>query len=252
MERGIERVVGSRAGRPALTVPNWMVAGLLAAVLPLSFIAAGTSVLPGDVATTNAVQTHLPGMFDPLIVAANLLGEAPFMLAIVFIVAASLFLKGHRRQATIVAAASLAQVANMLLKLSLESPRPTGELVLVSEQATGFGFPSGHVMGMTVLALVLFYVTTTLMTRGIRKRLIQAVLLLTPLLMGVARVETGAHWPSDVLGAWLWGTLGAITIVRLATPSAVGRVIQPRPALVVRRVLDSTSRVVNVSKGMSR
>jgi undecaprenyl-diphosphatase len=213
MERSIERATGARMARPALSVSNWTVAGLLAAVLPLSFVAAGTSVLAGDVATTNAVQTHLPGMFEPLITAANLLGEAPFLLAIVFGIAASLFVRGHRRLALIVGMASLAQGVNWLLKLSLESPRPAGDLVRVSEHANGFGFPSGHVMGTTVLALVLFYVASLLMATGPRRRIVQTGLLLTPLVMGVARVEAGAHWPSDVLGAWLWGTLAAIAIV---------------------------------------
>lgn len=216
MDRSIKRVTGARMERSSLSVPNWTIAGLLAAVLPLSFVAAGTSVLPGDVATTNALQTHLPGMFEPLIAAANLLGEAPFLLAIVFVIAASLAFKRHHRAALLVAAASLAQGVNWLLKLSMESPRPTSGLVHVSEQSSGFGFPSGHVMGTTVFALVLFYVVTTLMADGLRRRLVQTGLLLVPLLMGVARVEAGAHWPSDVLGAWLWGTLAAIAIITVS------------------------------------
>lgn len=197
-------------------VLSWLVFGLLILVLPLSFVAAGTSVLPGDVTLTTLVQSHLPAAFTPLISATNLLGEAPSIIGISLTVATMLFLRGHRRPAALVAAASLAQAGNILLKAIHESPRPTGSLVRVSEDASGFGFPSGHTMSTTVLALVLFYVVTTLMTRGISKRFIQVGLLGIPLLMGVARVETGAHWPSDVLGAWLWGTLTAIVIVRLS------------------------------------
>lgn len=238
MDRVGEWAEDARREGPTPRVPNGIVAGLLAVVLPLSLAAAGTSVLPGDVETTRFVQANLPGVFEPLIAAANLLGTAPAMLSVACVVAIVLFSKGHRRQALIVVATSLAQAANVLLKLTLESPRPSSGLVQVSEQTTGFGFPSGHVMGTTVLALVLFSVATTLMAAGFRRRLVQAGLLLTPLVMGVARVETGAHWPSDVLGAWLWGALAAIAIVSVSQRSWSGLPLSvKRPARAVRRAI---------------
>ncbi len=207
-----------------------IVTGLLLAVLPLSFIAAGKSVLPGDVATATYIQSNLPAALNPLIVVANLLGEAPFIIGISLAVATMLVLRGHRQLATIVAMACFAQAANVALKLTLESPRPTGSLIQVSEHAGGFGFPSGHTMSTTVLALVLFYVATTLMASGIRRRIVQSVLLMTPVLMGVARIETGAHWPSDVVGAWLWGALAAIAIIFLSQ-----RVWNRQPSVTYQR-----------------
>jgi undecaprenyl-diphosphatase len=198
---------------------SWLVAALLALALPLSFVAAGTSVLPGDVTVSRAVQGNLPGVLDPLIVAANVLGSSSTMLAIAAIVAIGLILKGYRQPAAVVVAATLAQAANVALKLSLESPRPTSSLVHISEQTTGYGFPSGHTMGTTVMALILAYVASTTMAAGFRLRLIQIGLLLTPLLVGISRIETGAHWPSDVLGAWLWGALTAIAIIMMSRRS---------------------------------
>ena len=35
------------------------------------------------------------------------------------------------------------------------------------------------------------------------------------LLTGYGRIHAGAHWPSDVLGGWLCGTLLAIVTVRI-------------------------------------
>ncbi|HEX5166209.1 MAG TPA: phosphatase PAP2 family protein [Thermomicrobiales bacterium] len=198
---------------------SWIVAVMLALVLPLSFVAAGASVLPGDVAISRAVQGNLPGILDPLIVAANTLGSTPSMLAIAAVVALGLFLKGYRQPGAVVVAATLAQAANVALKLTLESPRPTSSLVHVSEQTTGYGFPSGHTMGTTVMAFILVYVASTTMAAGFRRRSVQAGLLLMPLLVGVSRIETGAHWPSDVLGAWLWGALVGIAIITLSRPS---------------------------------
>lgn len=202
--------------RLALPVPGWIVAVLLAIVLPLSMFAAGTSVLPGDVAVTRFIQADLPATFEPLVAAGNVLGMTPTLIAITTAVAAGLLARGHRQLAVIVASSSVAQVANALLKLSLESPRPSGSLVQVSEDASGFGFPSGHTMGTTVIALVILYVITRLMPVSIKRRLLQTAILFLPFMTGIARIETGAHWPSDVLGAWLWGTLAAIAIVTLS------------------------------------
>ncbi len=60
MNRLGEWVENVRREVPASIVPNWIVAILLVVVLPLSFVAAGTSVLPGDVAITRFVQGNLP------------------------------------------------------------------------------------------------------------------------------------------------------------------------------------------------
>ncbi|HYI14975.1 MAG TPA: phosphatase PAP2 family protein [Thermomicrobiales bacterium] len=233
-----EWVEDARRESPASIVPNWIVVILLAIVLPLSMFAAGTSVLPGDVAITRFVQGNLPGVFEPLVVAANLIGTAPAMISIALVVSVGLFVRGHRRYALLVVGATLAQVANIALKLTLESPRPSSSLVQVSEQTSGFGFPSGHTMGTTVLALILLYVATRLMADGLTRRLVQSALLFVPLLTGIARIETGAHWPSDVLGAWIWGTLAAIAVVMLSQRSWNGFSLPAnRPARSIKNTI---------------
>ena len=219
MNRVGEWVEEVRRALSVSIVPGWIVATLLAIVLPLSLFAAGSSVLPGDVAVTRFIQAELPAALDPLVVAGNVLGTTPAMIAITAIVAAGLLARGHRQLAFVVASATVAQAANVVLKLTLESPRPTGSLVQVSEDASGFGFPSGHTMGTTVIALVIFYVVTRLMPVGFKRRMLQAAILFVPFMTGIARIETGAHWPSDVLGAWIWGTLAATAIVTLSQHS---------------------------------
>jgi undecaprenyl-diphosphatase len=221
-------------------VPGWIVATLLAFVLPLSLFAAGTSVLPGDVAVTRFVQAELPAAFEPFVAAGNVLGSTPAMIAITAIVATALLVRRHRQLAFIVASATLAQAANVVLKLTLESPRPTSSLVQVSEDASGFGFPSGHTMGTTVIALVIFYVVTRLMPVSFKRRLLQAAILFVPFITGIARIETGAHWPSDVLGAWIWGTLAAIAIISLSQSA------WSRFSLAVSRPVGSSSRPIVV------
>lgn len=249
MDRAGEWVGEAHQEQRTLSIPNWLVVLLLVLVVPLSLVAAGTSVLPGDVAISRFVQSNMPAALDPLVAVATVVGLSSGTIAIACTVAIGLLARGHRRQALLVLAATIAQAANIVLKLTLESPRPTSNLVHVSEQTSGFGFPSGHTMGTTVPALILFYVATTLMAAGLRRRLVQAGLLLMPLVMGVARIETGAHWPSDVLGAWLWGTLTAITIVWAVQRSWSGVSL---PVVRPARSLKSAVPVSDVRRGISQ
>jgi undecaprenyl-diphosphatase len=204
------------SARRQLPVPGWIVAVLLAIVVPLSLIAAGTSVLPVDVTITRFVQAELPAYVEPLVVAGNILGLATFMIAIAGICATVLVARGHGQLAFVLASATLAQLANVVLKQTFASPRPTSGLVHVAEDASGFGFPSGHTMGTTVIALIILYAVARLMPAGVMRHLLFAAILFVPIMTGIARIETGAHWPSDVLGAWLWGALAAIAIITVA------------------------------------
>jgi membrane-associated phospholipid phosphatase len=95
-----------------------------------------------------------------------------------------------------------------------DSPRPTNELVTVRESVEGLGFPSGHVMSVTLLccaALVsLWPVLTT------RRRIAATVLAFIVIVeTAYARISAGAHWPSDTLGGALWA------LILIAVPAAI-------------------------------
>lgn len=76
---------------------------------------------------------------------------------------------------------------------------------LTGESVTGRSFPSGHAANNMAVAtvLILFF--------GWRG----AVYLPFALLIGYARIYTGAHWPSDVLMGFLLGVIGGILGVNL-------------------------------------
>jgi len=85
----------------------------------------------------------------------------------------------------------------------MEQPQVPGELV--AEGVTGKSFPSGHAANNMAVAtvLILFF--------GWRG----ALYLPFALLIGYARLYTGAHWPFDVLGGFLLGLIGGILAVNL-------------------------------------
>jgi len=76
-------------------------------------------------------------------------------------------------------------------------------------------FPSGHTLGTVVQYGFGIYLVLRLgLQRWISVPLV-ALLAVTILLVGPARIFTGAHWPSDVLGSYFLGTAFIIALVLL-------------------------------------
>jgi undecaprenyl-diphosphatase len=180
------------------------------ATLMLSLFAAGPGVLPGDVAITHWLQGAPDGSVGTLLRVMNAIGETPVILAIGAILA---FICVRRRRLDamlLIAAASMARIANPMLKAFFESPRPTADLVRVDHLSSGWGFPSGHVMGMTLLVGAVVCLTWDAWPRRLSRIATLTVAGLVLLASGAGRIYVGAHWPTDVLGAYCYGSLGTI------------------------------------------
>ncbi len=181
---------------------------LTGATIALSAAAAGPGVLAWDVPVARAIQqAPLPGA-DPAAEALTWLGQTvPAVLVLTFAALGLLLAGGRRAEAMIVAAAAFLRLASPLLKAIFGSPRPTPDLVRVIERAPGLGFPSGHALGAVLLFGSFAVIAPALLPSGPAVRAARALALALILLTGLARVRTGAHWPSDVVGGFLWGSL---------------------------------------------
>lgn len=198
------------------SLPNpWLawLAGLAGAVA-MTALAAIYARFPGDPLLARWIQgVHLPGV-TTLGEGLYYLGVSPFF-GIAGVAVAALFLCArHRLAASFLLVSLLARGTVGLLKDLAERPRPTADLVRVSEQANGFSFPSGHVLGSVLLWGFLCYLAAkTIPHRGLRMG-VQAVCLSILFLTGLQRIYAGAHWPSDVLGGYLWGGLLLVVIIK--------------------------------------
>ena len=112
------------------------------------------------------------------------------------------------------AAGILPPVINLALKELAARPRPDAALALVEE--TGYAFPSGHSVFAAAFYGALIYLLgqwDAFPARPALRRTIQGTLALFVLAVGASRVYVGAHWPSDVIGGFLFGGLCLAALV---------------------------------------
>ena len=96
-----------------------------------------------------------------------------------------------------------AGLLNVLLKHLFHRHRPVFENPLVT--LSDYGFPSGHTMGVTVLCGVLSLFFSTLVRSTVSRIGIFLSAALVISLVGLSRIYLGAHYLSDVVGAFAAG-----------------------------------------------
>lgn len=144
----------------------------------------------------------------------NALGSSPVGFGILAAVATVLFTRHRPVEVGLIAGIALIRLLNTPIKGLLESPRPPTTPSGTNDVAVGLGYPSGHSMGMVLVGGALVIVAFRL-SRSTRVRVAVVTSVVAAILAtGYGRVVTGAHWPSDVLGAWLMG-LGLLGVTVL-------------------------------------
>lgn len=109
--------------------------------------------------------------------------------------------------AALVLAAPLLTIAGHLLKIIIRRPRPAiSEVIDIREPTTGFSFPSGHSLQAAIIGVVAIILVQQLFTGKFRRFLQLGAVWLTAT-VGWERVFDGVHWPTDVVGGFLLGTL---------------------------------------------
>ena len=208
-------------------------AALVAGVL-LGVAARGAGPLPGDLALTRALQ-RLPPDGAP----GAVLGSVAGVVRLLPIVALVVALAGRRWAAALLillAGAGSLLIGDGLLKPLAVRPRPSAELVRVLEPhgAGDYGFPSSTTMlACASLGLIAYFAWRA---RARLARPVAAVaLIVAPLLIvatGLSRLYVGAHWATDVLGSWLFGTAWLLALLALHRWWLAGRAgarPDPRP-----------------------
>jgi membrane-associated phospholipid phosphatase len=194
----------------------WIVWTLLAtATLTLTVGAHLTARYPGDVGLAQAIQSlDVPGL-GGVLHAENTIGSPRPAVTLIVVLTVALIAIHHAALAALFAGTNALWGLSSIVKDLVMRPRPAVPLVRVTEHASGASFPSGHVFSAVLLYGMLAVLVEMAPLPSAVRRAVQVICLLVIMLMGPARVYVGAHWPSDVLGGYLWGSLLLLLVLGL-------------------------------------
>ncbi len=121
----------------------------------------------------------------------------------------------HWESISALIAAVFSSAINVLIKDLIQRPRPMPNAIHVYATLKSYSFPSGHVMFFLGFFGFIWFLAFTLLKPSIKRTALLVFLGLLIALVGVSRVYLGEHWPSDVLGSYLLGTLTLVAIIRI-------------------------------------
>jgi membrane-associated phospholipid phosphatase len=173
---------------------------VLAAALTAYIIA--NPINPIDTSIERGVQAINWGPLALIFPFVSFVGDAKGAIVEAAIFALVLVL--NRRAWLVASLASLSAGWYLLLSHLIVRARPTTAQVLqVTEHPGASSFPSGHTMFMVTVVTVLMVCFGYRFVRGwmlVAGWLVAGLLVVTT---GIGRIDSGAHWPSDVLAGFL-------------------------------------------------
>jgi membrane-associated phospholipid phosphatase len=177
----------------------------LAAFAVLAVLAKANAYFAWDERVADAIQSFSPPGMLAFMRAVSFPGDGITSWVIVGAALLFFFARGRRSEGFgLLVSAAGGPAINRLMKYVIGRPRPTLDLVRVSGEWAHESFPSGHVVFYVCFFGFLFFTAFALLPKGSTVRRVACALAALPvLLVGLSRVYLGAHWPSDVLGAYL-------------------------------------------------
>ena len=160
-----------------------------------------------------AWQAQRDGWMDTAALVVTSLGG--WIAALVMMAALLLFLlvRGRRVDALVVLLSGVPLLFGLLLKELVGRARP--DLWLTGPEPSGLSFPSGHATFAIVFGGILIVLVGEAVSSTLARRAIQLGLILLILAIGASRVYLGVHWPSDIVGGYLFGGAALLGLVYL-------------------------------------
>jgi membrane-associated phospholipid phosphatase len=175
----------------------WLFAGLTQDVVAREGLAGS------DLRILRNVISHRSGILTHVAKAVTTLGLSPVLYTVIVITGLFVF-RSHRSWRPLLLALGVmisGQLVRLVINETVARARPPEQLWLA--HPAGYAYPSGHTTTATLgygiaAALLIAY------RRNLRAVAISIAALLAAA-VGLSRVYLGVHWPTDVLGGWLFG-----------------------------------------------
>jgi membrane-associated phospholipid phosphatase len=166
-----------------------------------------------DVWVTDQLQR--PHLIDAPLQLVSWIGYAPQEIVILGVLSLIVFAVGYRTEAIFLVVSAIgANIVGEIVKDVVARPRPSAPLVQVLRHVSGYSFPSGHVLTFVSFFGFLAYLAYVEPSNPWVSRLVLAVCIVLLVLVGPSRIYLGAHWTSDVIGAYLLGGIWLSVILR--------------------------------------
>ena len=187
---------------------------LLLAFAGLAFMASQADYFPLDLSITRAVQSAKIPVLEQFLMILTWLGFGPQSYIITTVIFLIIILLGYHWEGAVGAISSILTTRiGKLVKVMIGRPRPSMELVKVSENLKDLSFPSGHVLYFVTFFGFLLFLTVVLMRPSLLKKALIVLFSLMIAFVSVSRVYYGHHWASDTLGGYLLG--GALLLITI-------------------------------------
>lgn len=190
-----------------------LLAGLLILFVALAIVARSPGLLHLDREVSQEVQERHSAPLDFIAYFFTFLGEGVSLTILCCGVALFLWRTGQKSAAIFSLLALIGLPLNLLLKLLVQRPRPSADLVRIVITAQGSSFPSGHAMGSVIVYGFFAYLAWACLVDVPRRRFWTAVCLTAPVCISLSRIYLGVHWFSDVLGGWFFGLIVLFLLV---------------------------------------
>ena len=178
---------------------------LVVATVILCALAAIHSNFPGDEVVLRQFQEFENPRLTIAARTVTILGDKEIVVTSVLAVAGILWAVGRRRESIAALLLLVSESLGLLSKALIDRPRP--EFILFPPGSDTGAFPSGHAMhAVLFFGFLMFLVMDNTKSRSLKI----GVLITLPLIIlsvGVSRIYLGFHWPSDVLGGYIFGSV---------------------------------------------
>ena len=161
--------------------------------------------MPGDEAILEAVQRPEWFGWDRLAWAASRVGDPVPALIIGSACTVVCVIRKRTDLALVILLATALRAISPTLKALFESQRPPVDAASIMEHVDAFGYPSGHAFGAALVYGTVAIVAPWLFPGMLAGRVVRVLAVLMVVLIPLARVRLGVHWPSDVAGGIAFG-----------------------------------------------
>ena len=208
-----ERNVNMSAMLRKFSGKSFGIAAVLLLTITLFPLGWAFPTFPGDEWSVHELHELETDWLDSLAVAISLLGWMPVSAALMAVLTISLFVLKRNALAIV----AILSVAPMVLALGLKAVvgRPRPELLLAGPVPHTLSFPSGHAeFSIIFCGFLILRIGELIQPRFVRLGL-QFGLVLLIIAEGASRVYLGAHWPSDVIGGYMYGGMTLLGLLWL-------------------------------------